>query len=242
MIALFVYTRDLRPVDCSLGKLLRTAPAWLVVLAAIHSGTSAATAGSPAATSLSASEDLPANINCSVFGRVVDVAGNPLAFVSVGLSPTAINKDDYYMNDVVQRTITDADSRFAMPPKDLQLGVYYRTRRGGDGGPIPARVGQGVYRVNQGLLPGRDTDVRVRAPGFKSMMTKPFQFTEEGQQGVVEYSDSRRHSAGAGRARANRAPGGVRTIYREALWAAVRCRSRKSARGGCRSWRIGGSV
>ena len=347
----------------------------MIGLAAILPGRSETKAGGVAPASVSIGDDLPARTNCSVVGRVVDVAGNPLAFVSVGLSPVANNKDDYYMNDVVQRTITDADGRFAMPPvaageyqiaplpdieikrgetrpewlprdyrkyaaagaglgrkqaltavfakrvvavnagegapevelravpqvlfsarivdsrgkaagailpyridgrlddepwssefrpaaggaetvrafvplglkemrvdcagdnvywtwepggqrvnfyhvelkvvdgdrlgilveryksatleirlrakagelpRELRLGVYYPTRKGGDGGPIPTRVAEGVYRLNQGLLPGRDTDVQVRAPGFKSMITKPFQFTEEGQQGVVE--------------------------------------------------------
>ena len=376
MIALFVYTRGRWPVDGGLHRPSATAiAAWLVALAAFHSGPSAARAVGLPTTSFSAGDDLPENTNSSVVGRVIDTAGNPLAFVSVGLSPVANNKDEYYMNDVVQRTITDADGRFAMPPiaagdyqiaplpdieikagetrpewlprdyrryaapgaglsraqaltavfakrvvslkagaaapdvelravpqvlfsarivdshgkaagalspyridgrlngerwssefrpaagaadqlnvfvplglKDvrvncasdnvywtwepggprvnfyhvelkvvdgdrlgilverfksasleirlrakagdlppnLQLGVYYPTRRGGDGGPIPTRVAEGVYRLNQGLLPGRDTDVQVRGSGFKSTMTKPFQFTEEGQQGVIE--------------------------------------------------------
>ena len=376
MIAFFVLSRGRGPLDGGLRTLVAaTAAAWLLVFPAIQLGHSAAEAGGPVTATFPAADDLPGNTNCSVVGRVVDVEGNPLAFVSVGLSPTANNKDDFYMNDVVQRTITDADGRFAMPPvaagdyqiaplpdiqikggetrpewlprdyrkyaaqgpglsraqaltavfpkrvvgvkrgeaaakvelravpqvlfsarivdsrgkaagpllpyridgrlngepwksefrpaapgtdtvsvfvplgltaarvdcagdnvywtwepggpranfyhvvlkevdgdrlgilverfksatleirlrakagalpRDLQLGVYYPTRRGGDGGPVPTRVGHGVYRLNQGLLPGRDTDVQVRAPGFKSTMTKPFQFTEAGQQGVIE--------------------------------------------------------
>jgi hypothetical protein len=343
--------------------------------AAIHPRLSAAQPGSQKAGALHVGDDLPSNTNSAVVGRVVDVDGNPLAFVTVGLSPVANNKDDYYMNDVVQRTITDADGRFAIPPiapgdyqiaplpdieinqsdprrewlprdyrkyaapgvgyrrwhaltavfakrvvsvkagaaapevelravpqvlfaariidgrgkaagamaryridgrlngerwssefrpaadradtvnafvplglrdvrvncagdnvywtwepggprlnfyhvvlkavdgdrlgilvqrfktatleiriragagelpKDLQVGVYYPRRWGADGGPIPTRVAPGIYRLDQQLLPGRDTDVQVRGSGFKSTMTKPFQFTEEGQQGVIE--------------------------------------------------------
>ena len=106
MIALFVRTCGRRPVDGVMKTLLATTAASLFALAAIHPGPSVAKAG----------DDLPAKANSSVVGRAVDLAGNPLAFVSVGLSPVANNKDNYYMNDVVQRTITDADGRFAMPP------------------------------------------------------------------------------------------------------------------------------
>ncbi|MGO9469366.1 MAG: sigma-70 family RNA polymerase sigma factor [Isosphaeraceae bacterium] len=342
---------------------------------ATHREPLAAGVDRPVGAAKPAGDDLPNNTRSAVVGRVIDVTGNPLAFVSVGLAPVANNLDDFYMNNVVARTITQADGRFAIPPvepgdyqiaplpdieieggetrpewlprdyrkyaaqgaglrraqpltavfpkhvvsvkagaaapqvelraipqvlfsasivdsqgkpasalssyridgrldaepwssefrpdhdrvggmsvlvplglKDAQVDcagenvywtwdpggprvnfyhvrlkvvdgdrlgiliqryksatleirlrtsagelprdpnvrVSYPIHRGGDGGPIPNRVAADVYRLDQELLPGRNTVVQVRAPGFKSMMTKPFQFTEEGQHGVVE--------------------------------------------------------
>ncbi|HKI17930.1 MAG TPA: hypothetical protein VKA15_08615, partial [Isosphaeraceae bacterium] len=44
----------------------------------------------------------------------------------------------------------------------------------------------GIFRLDEELLPGRETVVHVDAPGHRNLITRPFQFTEEGQQGVVE--------------------------------------------------------
>ncbi len=53
---------------------------------------------------------------------MIDVTGNPLAFVSIGLAPVANNLNDFYMNNVVARTITEADGRFAISP--VEPGDY----------------------------------------------------------------------------------------------------------------------
>jgi hypothetical protein len=61
--------------------------------AAIHPRLSAAQPGSQKAGALHVGDDLPSNTNSAVVGRVVDVDGNPLAFVTVGLSPVANNNN-----------------------------------------------------------------------------------------------------------------------------------------------------
>lgn len=71
-------------------------------------------------------------------------------------------------------------------PTNPRISVYYPMRRGGDGGPIPKRVGDGVYRLNQMILPRRDCEVVVFAPGFKTASTRTFQFPDEGQAASVE--------------------------------------------------------
>src|ERR1700678_3577415 len=94
----------------------RTAQAVMLGLAMIHAVLAMALAGSPRSPAPTAGDDLPANRESAVVGRVVDVAGNPLASISVGLAPAADNGKDFYMNNVLIRTITDADGRFAIPP------------------------------------------------------------------------------------------------------------------------------
>jgi protocatechuate 3,4-dioxygenase beta subunit len=71
-------------------------------------------------------------------------------------------------------------------PTNPAVHVSYPRRRGGDGGPIPKRVAEGVYRLEHMLLPGRDCEVVVSADGFKTASTKSFQFPGEGAMGIVE--------------------------------------------------------
>jgi beta-lactamase regulating signal transducer with metallopeptidase domain len=71
-------------------------------------------------------------------------------------------------------------------PKEPVVSLVYPRRTGGDGGPILTPVSPGIYRNDDALLPDRDTEVWVSAPGFKSIYTSEFHFTEEGQKGVIE--------------------------------------------------------
>jgi beta-lactamase regulating signal transducer with metallopeptidase domain len=71
-------------------------------------------------------------------------------------------------------------------PKSPHVGVYYPRYGGADGGPVPTRVGPGVYRLDNNLLPHRLTEVDVRAAGFKTMGTVPFIFPKEGVSAVVD--------------------------------------------------------
>ncbi len=71
-------------------------------------------------------------------------------------------------------------------PAEPEVSVMFPRKDGGDGGPYPDRVAPGVYRIDRGLLPGRAASVWVRADGFKNLMTRGFQLTEEGQKAVVE--------------------------------------------------------
>ncbi len=71
-------------------------------------------------------------------------------------------------------------------PEEPDVHVSYPTPFGGDGGRIPDRVAPGVYRLDEMILPDRDCEVIVSADGYKTASTKPFQFREEGQAGVVE--------------------------------------------------------
>jgi beta-lactamase regulating signal transducer with metallopeptidase domain/protocatechuate 3,4-dioxygenase beta subunit len=71
-------------------------------------------------------------------------------------------------------------------PGNPHVWVAYRTRTTDEGRRTPERIADGVYRLADMVLPGRDCEVVVGADGFKTALTKRFQFAEEGQFGVVE--------------------------------------------------------
>jgi len=103
-----------------------------------------------------------------------------------------LNKVDADQPDIVAQRLRPGSLEIRVKaqagalPKDAQVHVFYPTRNGGDGGPVPARVSPGVYRLDRQILPGREANVWVSARGFKTLSTRPFQLTEEGQEGVVE--------------------------------------------------------
>ena len=68
----------------------------------------------------------------------------------------------------------------------IHVFVHHPGRDRGDGGPVAQNFDPGVYRVDRQVLPGREMELWISAEGFLRLITKPFQLTEEGQEGVVE--------------------------------------------------------